>query len=182
MNHFPSEINAWKNDVARRLVALRDGIDTIMMTMPMLPDPEIGMPFTGPLSPVPFGWIPEPGTGGTVNTGGTPNTGGTSTAGGCPGANIMHVEYVLTGPGSCAGTYKLNLPFVSHIGAVCRWADAGSSVMTYNTSTGVTIFFDTQVSYQSTVVPPNSGSAISLSLTTNLTPCVASGTATVTGV
>lgn len=54
--------------MARRLVALRDGIDTIMMTMPMLPDPEIGMPFTGPLSPVPFVFHPAESTGGTTGT------------------------------------------------------------------------------------------------------------------
>lgn len=70
MNSFPTEINAWKNDVARRLVGLRGHVNDIMMLLPMIPDPEIGMPFTGPLSPVPFVFPPvqEENTGGTQYT------------------------------------------------------------------------------------------------------------------
>lgn len=82
MNTFPTELNAWKNDVARRLVALRGTFNDLMMALPMIPDPEIGQPFTGPLSPVPFEWPTRPDRSGGTNTGGTIDTGGTL-VGGC---------------------------------------------------------------------------------------------------
>lgn len=102
MNAFPKTLPEWKNDVARRLNRLRLDINTIMMNLPMVPDPEIGMPFTGPLSPVPFVFPAQTDrSGGTPNTGGT-NTGGT-TVGGCgPCDALGHVvceryEIVISG-------------------------------------------------------------------------------------
>lgn len=69
-NRFPTEYEAWKNDVARRLVALQGNVNNIMIGLPQIPGPEIGMPFTGPLSPVPFVWpsVNNEQTGGTTGT------------------------------------------------------------------------------------------------------------------
>lgn len=87
MNKFPAEISAWKNDVARRLVRLRGEVDGIMINLPMISDPEIGMPFTGPLSPMPF-QFPQ----GTQGTGGTPST----AANHCPLCPTALRKYELT--------------------------------------------------------------------------------------
>lgn len=69
MNTFPADLREWKNDVSHRLMRLRGTINDIMIAMPQIPDPEIGQPFTGPLSPVPFVWPTQVSrSGGTVGT------------------------------------------------------------------------------------------------------------------
>lgn len=100
MNSFPREINAWKNDVARRLVGLRGAVNDIFLGMPQIPDPEIGMPFSGPLSPVPFVWHPQPNTGGTM---GTPST----VADHCPACPTALVRYEFSVSGITNGTCLL---------------------------------------------------------------------------
>lgn len=129
MNKFPSEISAWKNDVARRLVRLRGEVDGIMINLPMIPDPEIGMPFTGPLSPVPFEW-PQA----TENTGGTNGT----LASHCSLCPLALREYEITVSGiairNCALCNSLNGTFIltandaqhagsgSYLAASCVWS------------------------------------------------------------
>lgn len=126
MNKFPSEISAWKNDVARRLVALRGAVDDIWKGLPQIPDPEIGMPFTGPLVPDPFVFPPTDRSGGTPNSMGTPNTGGTSVCGGCPSSSA---SYRLTVSGAtdntCVECSALNTTFTLSItGTQCQWDSA----------------------------------------------------------
>lgn len=198
MNKFPSEISAWKNDVARRLVRLRGEVDGIMINLPMIPDPEIGMPFNGPLSPVPFVFPPTdrsggtPNTAGSVNTGGTPNTtntGGTVyTAGGCVGARYMN--FTITGFSGCGvdtGTFKIANSGLS--GGVCTWNTAGTGrwYMIHDTTTDdIQLIYSTGgggiLSYSTTGVPPGPGSSIVLNLNTNTAGCSpVPPTVTVTG-
>ena len=178
-NRFPVEYEAWKNDVARRLVALRGSVDDIWRGLPQIPDPEIGVPFTGPLSPVPFVFPEGPGTGGT-NTGGTV---GSASGSGCPGADTMETSYVLSG---CldAGTYNISMGRVFNA-FQCRWEDGTSNyVLSWIVATRVMTYSDVAltISYRATVDPPNPGDSVVLSLLTNFSGCTVPGTITITGV
>ncbi len=197
MNSFPADLREWKNDVQHRLMRLRGSVNDIFMTMPQIPDPEIGSPFSGPLSPVPFVWPlvdrsgGTPNTGGTINTGGTPNTvntGGTlNTVGGCVGARFMNFTFAGISCAPLNGTFKLSAsaPLIG----VCRWQTAGTDRWYFLHLTGTNQMELNYspgsggiVAYSAAGIPPMPGNSIVMTRTTNTTGCTGfPATQTVTG-
>lgn len=53
---FPTERVEWVNFVERLLSELRVDYSRLWQVLPQLPDPEAGIPYTGPLSPAPYCW------------------------------------------------------------------------------------------------------------------------------
>jgi hypothetical protein len=51
---FPYHDEAWRRQVEALILGLEHDVQSIQKTMPMTPDPEAGVAFTGPLSPKEF--------------------------------------------------------------------------------------------------------------------------------
>lgn len=51
---FPKHDEFWRRQVEALILGLEHDVQTIQQTMPQIPDPEAGVAFTGPLSPVEF--------------------------------------------------------------------------------------------------------------------------------
>lgn len=65
---FPKERTKWRAYVERLLTELRIDYDRLWKSLPPVPQPH-GVPFSGPLNPVPFNWFPPEASGGTPGTG-----------------------------------------------------------------------------------------------------------------
>lgn len=180
MSRIPIE---FRRRVEQLLLEHDVDIKRLWKTLPQIPDPEMGLPFAGPLDPVPFCYPPCGVSSGTVNTGGTPSS---ATHGGCPGTFQYNVKYTITGVGCVhAGTTNAFLSFTSHIGAVCRWDGVAGRLLLYNTTTGLFQFQDAGpgVTAQDTILPPPTGSGVNLPITIGPpAPCVLPAFVTVIGV
>lgn len=53
---FPLHDEFWRRQVEAMILGLEHDVQSLQQTTPQIPDPEAGMAFTGPLSPVVFNY------------------------------------------------------------------------------------------------------------------------------
>lgn len=164
---FPSGDAAWRERVTRMILDTDVQIKRLWMQLPQIPDPEMGLPFTGPLSPVSFQYPPfdrSGGTGGT-NTGGTPVI-SSGTTGGCQGANYLIATISGITTGGCTsinGVWRFG-PLATP-GGLCTWSIVGGpingSTITYITTPRSDITFRvggvSVLTYRLNSTPPLAG-------------------------
>lgn len=121
---FPKDPEAWNVYVERLLAELRTDYDRLWAMGVPVPDPEAGLPFTGPLAPEHFVFFPQEGSGSRSASIQTGFAGLSGTTAGCPDYTLVTISGA-SGGLNCAdcsalnGTHILSL-YEASVG-VCRY-------------------------------------------------------------